>query len=129
MKKMNILKIAFTLVLAISFSVAFGQAKDADLTVDNGTAHTVTVGKAIPFYVTPDAYFNPLYAGTDVVTSTFLWSFDNLVLTGGSEPAPGDGVFSDNSVINPDVTFGATGAYVLAVRESSADCDVTIQTQ
>jgi len=130
MKKTNFLKIALTLVMAVAFIGVFGQAKDANLTVNNATAHTVTVNKAIPFYVTPDPYFNPNYTlvGGWVVsgTETFLWNSDGT-LTGTSNPGT-DATYSSTSVINPDITFPVTGAYVIGARES-ADCFGTIQLQ
>lgn len=130
MKKTNFLKIALTLVFAIAVIGVFGQAKDANLTVDQTVAHTVTVSKAIPFYVTPDSYFNPGYVAPGwAVTSTFLWSFDNAVLTGAVDPSTVTPTFSSNTVINPDITFNETGNYVLAVQESSADCDGSIRLQ
>lgn len=130
MKKTNFLKIALTLVFAVAFIGVFGQAKDVNLTVNNTVAHTVTVNKTIPFYVTPDSYFNPSYVGPAwTVTSTFLWSFDGATLTGAVDPSTVTPTFSSNSVINPDITFNETGAYVLAVRESSPDCPGTIQLQ
>ncbi|MGE0090469.1 MAG: hypothetical protein AB7S50_13440 [Bacteroidales bacterium] len=129
MKKTNFLKIALTLVMAVAFVGVFGQAKDGNLTVNNGTAHTVTVNKAIPFYVTPDIYFNPNYTlgGGWVVTSTFLWNSDGT-LAGTSHPVAGDATYSSTSVINPDITFPFVGAYVIGARES-ADCNGSIQLQ
>lgn len=116
MKKMNFFKIAFTLVLAISFSVAFGQAKDANLTEDQTVDMVMTVGTEMPFYVTPDSYFNPAYVGPGwTVTSSFLWSFT-------VNPAS----FSFDAVntattIAPDITIGTVGSYVLNAVETSVD--------
>ncbi|NOQ27754.1 MAG: hypothetical protein GQ564_20515 [Bacteroidales bacterium] len=116
MKKMNFFKIAFTLVLAISFSVAFGQAKDANLTEDQTVDMVMTVGTEVPFYVAPDAYFNPGYVGPGwTITSSFLWSF-------AVDPAS----FSFDAVntattIAPDITIGTAGSYVLNVVETSTD--------
>lgn len=129
MKKMNILKIAFTLVLAISFSVAFGQAKDASLTIDNTVAHTVTINKAIPFYVTPDIYFNPGYVTPAwTIVSDFLWNSDGT-LTGTSNPGT-EPTYTDATISNPDITFTQIGAYVLGAQEISTDgCAGSIQLQ
>ena len=128
MKKTNFLKIALTLVMAVAFIGVFGQEKPVHFSVDNGTAHTVTVNKAIQFFVTPDTYFNPNYTvgGGWVVTSTFLWNSDGT-LTGTSNPGT-DATYSSTSVINPDITFPVTGAYVIGARES-ADCNGSIQLQ
>lgn len=129
MKKSNFLKIAFTLVLAFAISGAFAQALDNNLAVD--VNHTVTVGKTVPFYVEPDAYFNTNYTvgGGWAVTSTFEWSFDNATLTGAVDPSTVNPTITGPTTINPSITFAETGAYTLAVRESSATCDGDIKLQ
>lgn len=131
MKKMNFLKIAFTLVLAFVIAGASAQVMDGNLTVNNLTAHTVTINKAIPFHVTPDAYFNPLYnAGGGWVlsgTEIFLWNSDGT-LAGTSNPGT-EPTYSSSAVINPDITFTQVGAYVLGARESSPTCLGSIQLQ
>ena len=92
---------------------AFGQAKDANLSVDQTIDQYVTVNKAMPYFVQPDAYFNPNYIAPGwAVSSTFLWSFS-------VNPA----VFNISSAtaINPDITIGTVGDYTLNVVETSAD--------
>lgn len=135
MKKMNFLKIAFTLVLAISLSTTFAQEIEGGagvrLSVDNGTAFTVTVNKAVPFHVMPDIYFNPNYTvgGGWVVSGTeiFTWNSDGT-MAGTSNPGT-DATYSSTAVINPDITFPVTGAYVIGAQETNADCNGNIQLQ
>ncbi|MCG8411040.1 MAG: hypothetical protein MI739_07130 [Bacteroidales bacterium] len=133
MKNVNLLKVLATLTLVLLISGAYAQKKDVNLTKKNDISHTVTVGKPIPFYVEPDAYYNPNYteANSWGVTSTFLWSFDDAELTGAVDPSAADKkpTFTSNTVINPDITFNEKGEYTLAVRESSASCDGNIQLQ
>lgn len=118
MKKMNFLKIAFTVVLAVSFGVAFGQEIEGGagvrLTVDETVDQYVTVNKAMPYHVMPDIYFNPGYTsgGGWAVLSDFAWSFS---------VDPASFTISDPAVINPDVTIGTVGDFVLNVVETSAD--------
>ena len=112
MKKMNILKIAFTLVLAISMSAVFGQIQDVNV-VDNGATFTMTVGSEVPFNVAPDSYFNPNYnaGGLWAVSSDFLWSFS---------VNPASFSFDDATSIAPDITIGTIGSYTLNVLETAA---------
>jgi hypothetical protein len=92
---------------------ASAQVKDANLTVDQTVDQYVTINKAVPFHVTPDAYFNPNYnvGGLWAVSSTFTWS----------SSAPLTTSFSSTTVINPDVTFSAVANHTLSVVETSAD--------
>jgi len=99
MKKMNFLKIAFTLVLAMAITGTFAQSTDVPgAATDYATTGALTVmeGTTVPIYALPDNYFHPTYdadaAGT--LTAGFSWYW--------TEPS-GDIVFSNN---NPDaVTF------------------------
>lgn len=92
---------------------ASAQQKDANLTVDQTVDQYVTVNKAMPYYVTPDAYFNPNYIAPGwSVTSSFLWSFS-------VNPAVFN--FSSTTAINPDITIGTVGNYTLNVVETSVD--------
>jgi len=112
MKKTNFLKIALTLVMAVAFIGVFGQEKDANLSALGTVDFYMTRGTTIPFYVTPDAYFNPGYVTpTWTVSSTFLWSFS---------VDPVSFSFSSTTAINPDITIGTVGSYVLNVVETSA---------
>ncbi len=114
MKKGFLLKIAVGAGFLVSLGFnSFGQAKDVNLTVDQTIDQYVTVNKAMPYFVQPDAYFNPNYIAPGwAVTSTFLWSFST---------APAGFVISNANVINPDITINNTGDYVLDVVETSTD--------
>lgn len=114
MKKMNILKIAFTFVMVLSVTIVFGQEMNAHLTADQTADQYVTVNKAMPYHVTPDSYFNPNYnaGGAWAVTSDFAWSFTT---------DPTSFTITDATVINPDITIGTVGDYVLNVVETSSD--------
>jgi hypothetical protein len=92
---------------------ASAQVKDANLTVDQTVDQYVTINRAVPFHVTPDAYFNPNYTalGSWVVSSAFTWS---------SLPAA-SASFTSTTAINPDVTFNAVADHTLSVFETSAD--------
>ena len=117
MKRGNLLRIVTSVAIAMFVAYgAYGQQIDANLTADETADQYVTIDKALPYHVTPDPYFNPNYdaGGGWVVTSDFLWSFSTV--PGGATP-----VFSDNTVINPDITLDVVGDYVLDVVETSAD--------
>ena len=84
MKKTNILKITLTLLLAFALNGAFAQFVASTSTASEAI-DTVTVGATIPYYVQPDAYFNPSFstiADTASVESTFAW--DVTGVTGAS---------------------------------------------
>ncbi|MBN2214139.1 MAG: hypothetical protein JW723_07835 [Bacteroidales bacterium] len=139
MKRGNLLRTVASVAIAMFVAFgAFGQQRDANLSVTNAVNDTISIESEIPYHVTPDAYFNPNYNGGGgwVVSSAFLWSFDGAVLTGASNPgsiptfADPLGVSTQaDTLINPDISFdGTIGDYVLAARESSrAGCAGTIQ--
>ena len=102
MKKMNILKIAFTLVLAFVITGAIAQSTDVPGTAaDYATtgAQTVMVGTTVPLYASPDAYFHPSY-DADVaasLTAGFTWTW--------TEQATSDITFSQNGAEDNYVTI------------------------
>jgi hypothetical protein len=114
MKKGFLLKIVMGAGFLVCLgSNSFGQVKDANLSVDQTVVQYVTVNKAMPYYVQPDAYFNTNYIAPGwTVTSTFAWSF--LV-----DPVSFN--ISDPAIINPDITIGTVGSYTLEVVETSTD--------
>jgi hypothetical protein len=114
MKKSFLLKIVAGagLFIFLGFN-ASAQPMDANLTVDQTVDQYVTVSKAMPYHVTPDIYFNPGYIAPGwAVASSFLWSF-------AVNPAIFN--FSSTTAINPDITIGTVGNYILNVVETSAD--------
>ena len=142
MKRGNLLRVCTSVAVAMLVATGlFGQQKDANLSAPNTINDTITQGSTMPFYVTPDTYFNPNYnaGGSWAVTSSYLWSFDNATLTGAVDgSATTTPSYSDpnnpantraDTVINPDITFdGTVGDYVLAAQESSrTGCAGTIQ--
>ncbi|OFX83798.1 MAG: hypothetical protein A2W99_03080 [Bacteroidetes bacterium GWF2_33_16] len=110
MKKTNFLKISLTLVMALLMYGANAQwISSATQAVDS-----VTIGVTVPYYVQPDAYFNPLFAAPSTnVVSTFVWSVPITPALGVATPSGG----VDNYI---EYTFtGATGTYGLSVVETA----------
>lgn len=95
MKKMNIMKIAFTLVLAFVITGAIAQSTDVPgVAADYATTGSVTVmqGTTVPLYANPDSYFHPSY-DPDVansLTAGFTWTW--------AEQVTSDITFSQNNV-------------------------------
>jgi hypothetical protein len=114
MKKGLLLKFfAGTALLASLGTSVLAQQKEAALTVTEAVEQYVTVDKAMPYFVQPDAYFNPGYVAPGwTVTSTFAWTF--------SAPAPTFTITND-TVINPDITINDVGDFTLNIVETSAD--------
>ncbi|MCG8411421.1 MAG: hypothetical protein MI739_09070 [Bacteroidales bacterium] len=160
MKNVNLLKVLATLTLVLLISGAYAQtpdqtpalAKAPDLVREpthyeykgelskTGGEHKVTVGKKIPFYVEPDAYFNPEYKVGDgwLINSSFEWSFSDpensdLTMPEGANPSievpalPNEYTPTENM---KDILFNEVGTYKLGVREVSATgCQGDWQTQ
>lgn len=128
MKKMNFLKIAFTLVLAFVFTGIFAQTHNGTSVPGAGvvvyadgdveTSTYVTEGTTIPIYALPDAYFHPAY---DVATSTFTLTDDfNWVWSGTATTSltVTQGALDDNYVtVAAGIGDAAGSPYVLTVQE------------
>jgi len=120
MKKMNFLKIAFTLVLAMAITGTFAQSTDVPgAATDYATTGALTVmeGTTVPIYALPDTYFHPSYdadvAGT--LTAGFTWTWTDA-------DATGDIVFSqnnaqDNYVTISGFTVAGTNPYTINALE------------
>ncbi len=121
MKKMNILKITLTLVLALAISGAFAQSSDVP-----GTAaqydETVTItymmeGTTVPLFAEPDGYFHPSY-DPDVANSLnaagFTWAWTEGTGTLGiTQIDPTDNYVTVSAVV------GDAGSYTVNVIESA----------
>ncbi len=99
MKKTNIFKIAFTLVLAFVITGAFAQSTDVPgLATDYATTGAVTVmeGTTVPLYANPDAYYHPTYDpdGAGTLTAGFTWTW--------TEQVTSDITFGNNNPLNED---------------------------
>lgn len=130
MKKTNFFKIVLTLVMAFAFSGAFAQfvAQDSDAAE---AIDSVTVGVNVPYYVEPDIYFNPGWAGTatdpdvaGLVNSTFVWAAPSPAGAGGAATAT-DVAVGDNYI---EYSFPDVDTYTLSVQETANSCPGTAVT-
>ncbi|MBU8892407.1 MAG: hypothetical protein KOO66_06485 [Bacteroidales bacterium] len=120
MKKMNILKIAFTLVLAFVFYGASAQILAVGEAVDYEDATTVAVtsymteGTTMPFWALPDANYHPAYdpETDDISADGFTWAWTAVGLTIGSDD-------DDNYVTLAAPSPGATTDYTVTVAETA----------
>ncbi len=118
MKKINFLKITFTLVLAFAFTGAFAQSTDVPgAAADYATTGAVTVmaGTTVPLYALPDTYYHPSYDpdGANTLTAGFTWTW--------TEQTTADITFSQNGVQDNYVTISgmlvANSPYTINVLE------------
>ena len=141
MKKMNFLKIAFTLVLAFVITGAFAQtgtnlegdgdnlatSYEASAEGVTGTTHMIE-GTTVPLFAMPDSYFHPDYhvsttAGLDYsITAGFVWNWTVTGAVGGTA-AVGDITFGATNGTNDNyvtITGGIDGGtYTINVQEVS----------
>lgn len=116
MKKTNILKIAFTLVMAFAITGVFAQA-NADYESNVSTDY-VTINKSMPYFAEPDALFSPSFDATVSLTAnvntTFAWTYT----------APGVGVAVEDVNTNNyvEVTFNELGTWTVDAEETYASC-------
>lgn len=120
MKKTDIMKIAFTLVLAFALTGAMAQSTDVPGTAaDYATTGALTVmeGTTVPLYAEPDGYFHPGYdpdvAGS--LTAGFTWTW--------AEQVTSDITFSQNDAEDNYVTISgmlvANSPYTINVLENA----------
>lgn len=124
MKKMNILKIAFTLVLAFVITGTFAQTHDGTAVpggatagnyADNTTQAYMIEGSTIPVYVMPDSYYHPLYnptTSTWTLTDGFNWLWSGTATTSLTVTST-----IDDNYATVTAAAGDAGAYVLTVAE------------
>ena len=120
MKKMNIFKIALTLVLAFVITGAFAQIP-ADYSETQLTEAIMyqTVGGDFGLYVEPDANFSPAYAGSGTIGAGVQWTWTFAAGLGTATVTSGvaQGL---NYVEFADPTIG--NGYTVDVVESNALC-------
>jgi hypothetical protein len=120
MKKTNILKIAFTFVLAFVITGAFAQSTDVPGTAaqydETVTTTYMTAGTQVPFYAEPDPFYHTYDPdGAGSLTAGFTWTW--AVTVGNAA----DLTFSQNNAEDNYVAItagaGASGAYTINVKE------------
>lgn len=145
MKKMNILKFAFTLVLAFVITGAFAQISNsadyADASAGTPADESyMTVGTTMPFWAMPDVNYHPTYdpATDDITLDGFTWTW--APATGetwtwlGVDEINYSQAANDNYI---EVTANEVGTYIVNVKEQvpaawggcadATGTDVTIQ--
>lgn len=127
MKKTNFFKMVMTLVMAFMVTGAFAQW----IPSTTQPTDTVTLGKNVPYFVEPDAYFSPAWTGgatgpdSGNATTTFNWSVPTVPVGGTATPT--DVTANDNYI---EYAFtGATGAYQIQVTETANSCAGSAVTQ
>lgn len=121
MKKMNFLKIAFTLVLAFVITGAYSQAILTDYDETNATEMYQTVNTSFNLYAYPDANFSPSYdeATNSGYDATARWTWDVGGLDAGvAAPWADDATAIDQNFV--EITAPAAAAdYTVQVTESN----------
>lgn len=114
MKKTNFLKILMTLVMAFVITGAFAQLasyNDFNDDVTGDLPDKVTLGTSMPFWVFPDAYFNPDFDPTGFASTPLLHAYieaeGDIVSTFDWQ------IYAQGDATKTDIyALGATGNYV-----------------
>jgi hypothetical protein len=128
MKKMNILKFAFTLVLAFVITGAFAQTHNATALPGASTDYEsgavdattyITEGTSVPIWAFPDTYFHPSYnpaTSTWTLTDGYTWNWDEATATLGFSQ---DNAQDNYTVISAGAGDAAGSPYTVTVSEVS----------
>jgi hypothetical protein len=113
MKRGTLLKalfgVAFAMLMANGIFAQIPAVFDPISGDQAAAIDSVTIGSTTPYYVEPDAYYHPNYAGTGALTAGFVWNW-------ASAPAGPTLNVTNNYV---EVTWPATGLFNITVNEEA----------
>jgi hypothetical protein len=121
MRKIDFLKTVLGVATAMLMNVgAFGQVAGTDYTEFGAAGETteyVTTGHAIGYYAEPDPIYHPAYVTPGwTLTAGFTWNW-----TIPTNPGAGAAITASGTPANyVEITYSATGSYVINVTEQSS---------